>query len=274
MVVQFVITMKYLFSCWESIADKIKSAKHIFLLLDYDGTLTPIVKKPEAAYLSSQIRNYLQELASNPSLTLGIISGRALNDLRLKVGIANILYAGNHGLEIEGPNISFVNPEAVQAMPLLHSLGQGISLALAGIEGAWLEDKRLTLSLHYRLVDEAQFNKLNEIFNEITKEPLAHARIRVTSNKKSYDIRPPVNWDKGKSIEFMNKILFPKNKPFMLAVGDDTTDYDSFRVVNTAQGISIFVGDANIKSPACYFLQSPDEVHQLLLMLQAILNCQ
>jgi len=159
-------------------------------------------------------------------------------------------------------------------MPLLHSLGQEINLALAGIEGAWIEDKRLTLSLHYSLVDEAQFNRLNEIFNEIIKEPLAHARIRVISNKKTYDIRPPGNWDKGKAIEFINKILFPKNKPFMLFVGDDKTDYDAFRVVNTAHGISVFVGDVNIKSPACYFLQSPNEVHQLLLKLQAILNFQ
>lgn len=266
--------MKYLFSCWEAIAGKMKSAKHIFLLLDYDGTLTPIVKGPESAYLSPQIRDCLRELASNPYLTLGIISGRALNDLRSKVGIANALYSGNHGLEIEGHNISFVNTKAVQAMPLLHSLGQDISLALAGIEGAWLEDKRLSLSLHYRLVDEAQFNRLNEIFNEITREPLAYKRIRVTSNKKTYDIRPPVNWNKGKAIKFINKILFPKDKAFMLFAGDDKTDYDAFRVVNTAEGISVFVGNANIKSPACYFLQSPDEVHHLLLKLQAILNCQ
>jgi len=266
--------MKYLFSSWKAIADKIKCAKHIFLLLDYDGTLTPIVKRPESAYLSPQIRDCLRELASTPSLTLGIISGRALNDLRSKMGIANALYAGNHGLEIEGHNISFVNPEAVQAMPLLHSLGQDISLALAEIEGAWIEDKRLTLSLHYRLVAEAKCNRLNEIFNEITKESIAYDRIRVTLNKKTYDIRPPVNWDKGKAIEFINKKLFPKDKAFILFAGDDKTDYDAFRVVNTAQGISIFVGNANIKSPACYFLQSPDEVHQLLLKLQAILNCQ
>jgi trehalose-phosphatase len=261
--------MKDLFSCWTAIAGKIKSAKHIFLLLDYDGTLTPIVKRPESAYLSPQIRDCLRELATNPSLTLGIISGRALSDVRAKVGIANALYAGNHGLEIEGPNICFTNSKAIQAMPLLHSLGQDISLALAGIEGAWIEDKKLTLSLHYRLC-----NRLKEVFNEITKEPLADARIMVTSNKKTYDIRPPVNWDKGKAIEFINEILFPKDKPFMLFVGDDKTDYDAFRVVNTAHGISVFVGTANIKSPACYFLQSTDEVHQLLLMLQAIFNCQ
>jgi len=266
--------MKHLFSCWEAIAYKFKSAKHNFLLFDYDGTLTPIVKRPESAHLSPQTRDCLQELASNPSLTLGIISGRALNDLRSKVDIANALYVGNHGLEIEGHNISFVSPQAIQAMPLLHSLGQDISLALAGIEGVWIEDKRLTLSLHYRLVPEAQCSRLNEIFNEITKESLAYDRIRVTSNKKTYDIRPPVNWDKGKAIEFINKRLFPNDKVFMLFAGDDKTDYDAFNVVNTAQGISVFVGNTNIESPACYFLQSPDEVHKLLLKLQAILNCQ
>ncbi len=266
--------MKHLFSCWDSIAVKIKNAKHVVLLLDYDGTLTPIVKRPETAYLSSQIRDCLQELASFHSLTLGFISGRALNDLQSKVGITDALYAGNHGLEIEGPNTSFVNSEAAQAIPLLHTLGQNISLALAGIKGAWIEDKRLTLSLHYRLVDEVQCNRLNEIFNEIIKEPLAYDQIIVTSNKKTYDIRPPVNWDKGKAVEYINKTLFPKNKPLMIVVGDDKTDYDAFRVVNTTQGVSIFVGNAINKSPACYFLQSTNEVYQFLLRFQSTLNCQ
>jgi trehalose 6-phosphate phosphatase len=190
------------------------------------------------------------------------------------VGITSIIYAGNHGLEIECPNISFINPEAVKAVSMLHSLGQAISLALADIEGAWIEDKKLTLSLHYRLVDEAQCNRLNKIFNEITREHIAYDRIKITSNKKTYDIKPAVNWDKGKAIEYIVKELFPNDQPFLLAIGDDKTDYDAFRVVNTAKGISVFVGDANIKSPACYFLQSPDEVHKMLLMIQATLNCQ
>lgn len=266
--------MKLLFSFWEAIADKIKNAKHILLLLDYDGTLTPIVKKPELAFLSPQIRDCLQELSSNHSLTLGIISGRALNDLQSKVGITSIIYAGNHGLEIEGPDISFINPEAVKAVSMLHSLAQDISLALADIEGAWIEDKKLTLSLHYRLVNEAQCNRLNEIFNEITREYLAYDRIRITSNKKTYDIRPAVNWDKGKAIEYIVKALFPTNQPFLLAIGDDKTDYDSFRAVNTAKGISVFVGDADIKAPACYFLRSPGEVYKILLMIQDTLNYQ
>ncbi len=274
MVVQSACAMKHLFSYWDSIADKIKNAKHVILLLDYDGTLTPIVERPESAYLSSQVRDCLQELVSFHSLTLGFISGRPLNDLQAKVGVTDALYAGNHGLEIEGPNTSFVNPEAAEAIPLLHTLGQNISLAIAGIKGAWIEDKRLTLSLHYRLVDEAQYNRLNDIFNESIREPLAYDRIIVTSNKKTYDIRPSVNWDKGKAIEYINKTLFPKNKPLILVVGDDKTDYDAFRVVNTTGGISIFVGNASIKAPASYFLQSTNEVHQFLLRFQSTLNCQ
>jgi len=274
LVVQSASVMKYLFSCWETIADRIKSTKNVILLFDYDGTLTPIVSRPELANLSPQVKDCLRELASNSSLVLGIISGRSLSDLRAKVCISNILYAGNHGLEIEGPNISYVNPEALQATSLLHSLGKEISLALAEIEGAWIEDKRFTLSLHYRLVDEAQYNRLNDIFNTITKEHLASNRIRVTSSKKTYDIRPSGKWDKGKAVEYINKTLYPREKPLILVVGDDKTDYDAFRVVNTINGITVLVGTANIKAPACYFLQTTAEVLQLLLLLQSITNCR
>lgn len=264
--------MKYLLACWDVVAVKIREAKHILLLIDYDGTLTPIVERPELAYLSLEVKECLQGLAGVPYLTLGIISGRTLEDLQERVDINGIIYVGNHGLEIEGPGVSFVNPAAKQEVPLLHSLWQDIDKAIADIRGARIDNKGLTLSLHYRLVDEAQLDELNHIFNEMVKSPLASGQIRVTPSKKAYDIRPAVDWDKGKAMEFIAKKLNGRNKPLMLFLGDDVTDYDGFRLANRDGGISIFVGDTRTNPPAQYFLHSPKEVYQLLGMLIEVLS--
>jgi len=259
--------MKYLLACWDVVAVRIREAKHILLLTDYDGTLTPIVEKPELAYLSPEVRECLQGLAKNPRLTLGIISGRTLEDLQQRVGINDIIYAANHGLEIERPGISFINPAAKQAIPLLRSLCQDISKAIADIKGARIDDKGLTLSLHYRLVDESRLDELNKIFTEIVKPSLSSDKIRITPSKKAYDIRPAVDWDKGKAVEFIAQKLTGEDKLLMLFLGDDVTDYDGFRTVDMNGGISIFVGDASAKPPAQYFLYSPKEVYQFLGML-------
>jgi len=244
------------------------------LLIDYDGTLTPIVQRPELAHLSPQMKECLQELARNACLTLGIISGRTLEDLQQRVGVDGIIYVGNHGLEIKGPGVSFVNPAAKQAVPLLHSLCQDISKAIAGIKGARIDNKGLTLSLHYRLVDEAQLDELNHIFNEMVKAPLASGQIKSTPSKKAYDIRPAVDWDKGKAIEFIAQKLTGRNKPLMLFMGDDLTDYDGFHMVDKNGGISIYVGTPSSKPPAQYFLYSPGEVYQFLGMLREVISVQ
>ena len=266
--------MKHLFSYWTVVATKIKEAKNILLLIDYDGTLTPIVEKPELANLSPEVRICLQELAENSRITLGIISGRTLGDLKRKVVIDGIFYAGNHGLEIMGPAISYVNSVAKETEPLLHSLYQDLGKALAGIQGARVDNKGLTLSLHYRLVDETQLDELTEIFSRFTRPLNASSKIKITPGKKVYDIKPAVDWDKGKAIKFIAQKLEGENKPLMVYLGDDVTDYDGFRVVDENGGISIFVGEATTEPVAQYFLDSPKEVYQFLKMLEGTLNAQ
>jgi len=266
--------MKHLHSCWNAVAASIREAKHILLLIDYDGTLTPIVEKPELAHLSPEMKECLQRLANNPRLTLGIISGRTIEDLQQRVGIKDIVYAANHGLEIEGPSLSFVHPAAKKAMPLLRSLSQDISKAIVGIKGARIDNKGLTLSLHYRLVDESQLDELNKIFTEIVKPSLASGQIRITPSKKAYDIRPAADWDKGKAVEFIAQKFTGEDKPLMLFLGDDVTDYDGFHMVDMNDGISIFVGEETTKPPAQYFLYSPREVYLFLGMLRETLSSQ
>ena len=265
--------MKHLLSCWNVVAGKIREAKHILLLTDYDGTLTPIVGRPELANLPQRAKQSLQLLAENPHLTLGIISGRTLEDLQEKVGIEGIIYVGNHGLEIEGPGITYVNPVAGKAGPILSSLSEELSKALSGIKGAWMDNKGLTLSLHYRFVDEAQIEEMSEIFHEAIKASLASGEVQIIMSKKAYDIKPTVDWDKGEAAAFIAKRI-SKKEPLTVYLGDDVTDYDGFRTVDENGGISIYVGEENTEPVAQYFLYAPEEVYQFLDMLRETLSSQ
>jgi trehalose 6-phosphate phosphatase len=114
--------LEHLLFAWSEVAEQLRSARHILLILDYDGTLTPIVERPELADLPQDARRVLEALAGKQRLKLAIISGRALADLKQKVAISNIIYAGNHGLEIEGPKVSFVSPAAEEAKPFLRQI--------------------------------------------------------------------------------------------------------------------------------------------------------
>ena len=154
--------MEHLLSAWPKVIKQLRSASHILLLLDYDGTLTPIVERPELANLPEGMRQLLQALARQRRLTLGIISGRALADIKEKVGISGIIYAGNHGLEIEGPGISFVSPLAEEFKPILRLMHYVLSQALGAIKGVMVEDKGLTLSVHYRQVAEDKSEEVRE----------------------------------------------------------------------------------------------------------------
>jgi trehalose-phosphatase len=152
--------MQYLFDVWDKVAHRLKSAEHILILSDYDGTLTPIVDKPELAALPQETRKLLRKLAKHRHYTVGIISGRALVDLKNKVDLDGIIYAGNHGLEIEGFGSSFLEPIADEMRPFLKMLNQALSATLRGIKGVFVEDKGLTLSVHYRMVDRREEEKV------------------------------------------------------------------------------------------------------------------
>jgi len=262
--------MQYLFDTWESLARRLKSADHVLLISDYDGTLTPIVDKPELAILSQETRKLLRRLAKNRRYTVGIVSGRALPDLKSKIGIDGIIYAGNHGLEIEGFGSSFLEPLAEELRPFLHMLNQALSVTLRGIKGVFVENKGLSLSVHYRMVQDVEEEKVADTFKRITDPLHVMGKIRITRGKKVYEIRPPVDWDKGKAIAWlMAKLRDSSRKGRILPIylGDDLTDEDGFKMINKKNGISIFIGAESNPSAAQYFLKSPEEVAKFLNML-------
>jgi trehalose 6-phosphate phosphatase len=263
--------LEHLLSAWSEVAKQLRGASHVLLLLDYDGTLTPIVQRPELADLPQGVKQLLEALARQRRLTLAIISGRALVDVKEKVGIGDIFYAGNHGLEIEGPGISFVSPLAEEFKLVLRRLYHQLSQALGAIKGVLVEDKGLTLSVHYRQVADDRGKEVRDVFERITGDTAVSGKIRLTSGKKVYEIRPAVAWDKGKVVKIMmEKCGGGEQKGGLLPVyiGDDLTDEDAFRAIEDYKGgISVFVGGGDSPSSARYFLGSPDEVARFLSLL-------
>lgn len=265
--------MEYLFAVWGDLAQRLKAAEAIALLSDFDGTLSPIVDRPEQAFLPDAARLVLQELARRPDVSVAIISGRSLRDLKDRVAIENVTYVGNHGLEIEGPTFKFVEPEAQNTRPVLSRLYQTLKHALSPFRGVIVEDKGLTLTVHYRMVDGNLIGDFKAIFEQVSGSVRSLGRVRVTSGKKVHEVRPAVSCDKGTAIDMLLERQAKHSGSrgnLVIFLGDDITDEDGFKVVRRNNGISVFVGAENQDSAADYFLKSPDEVQEFLRWLVEI----
>ena len=261
--------MRYLPQYWDEIVRQTKKAEQTLLFLDYDGTLTPIAAKPQMAQLSPQTREVLERISHHGFFKLAIISGRSLSETKALVGLENIVYAGNHGLEIECPPgqrqgqsseaISFIHPAAMEFTPLLKRLEQRLNEELANIDGILIENKGLTLSIHYRLVKETDMGKVRKSFQGVTECGDMKDKLKVTDGKKVLEVRPPVEWNKGSAIEWLLDV-YGRQGSLSIFAGDDVTDEDGFKVMRKVSGISIFVGEEKASTSANYYLNSPEEL--------------
>lgn len=233
--------------------DEIKNKK-LILLLDYDGTLTPIVSRPELAVLSDDMRNVLKRIAKR--YPLAIISGRSLDDVRDMVNVDGIYYAGNHGFEITN-DVKLVNPDAEKIKPVINEICRKMQKRLIHIKGSIVENKGLTASVHYRMVSNDDFIELEKIFDEVAASYVKDRKIRITKGKKVFEIRPNIEWDKGKAVEFVIDAIGKKGTP--VYIGDDRTDEDAFTILKD-KGITVLVSEKIKETNAEYYLRNVDEV--------------
>jgi trehalose-phosphatase len=258
--------VKHLFKDWEYIQARIQQAQNLFLFLDYDGTLTPIVSRPELALCPSQVKRHLEELRDLPRVYLAVISGRSLEDLREKVGVSNIILVGNHGLEIEYPNGSHKKILSSTRTSELKRITQNLQSSLKEIPGILFEEKGPILSIHYRNVPQKFFVQIPQKLEEELSQ--WKDRWKMTSGKMVLEIRPKVNFHKGKAVREILK-TFPSLGLLPFYLGDDQTDEDAFRVLK-GQGISVFIGLGTLPSEADFFLRNPKEVQEFLFRCQEV----
>jgi len=230
--------------------------------MDYDGTLVPFFILPKDALLPQNVRRILSRLASSRRFTVGILSGRSLKDIRSMIGLRHIYYAGNHGLEMFGPGLKFCHPEAAALRPTLRMLRKDLEKACKGIHGVFLEDKGLSLSLHYRNMPHSEAKLLGKALR-LVKKKYSRSPIFWNRGKKIWNVVPTKSWNKGKAALLLLKRL---KCPFPIAIGDDRTDWDMFQALAN-KGVTIQVGMLK-NSTAKYRLKNPAEVVLLLKNLR------
>ena len=240
-----------------------RDGQALAVFLDYDGTLTPIVSRPEDAVLAPDVRETVTELAR--FCTVAIISGRDRADVKKLVGIEGIVYAGSHGFDIAGPRGSVAGgSERDQFLPLLATAETELKEVLARIPGAQLERKKYSIAVHYRNVADADLDAVGSAVADVLAR---HSKLRDLPGKKVHDLQPRIDWDKGKALLHVLRTL-GLDRPDVLPIyiGDDITDEDAFAVLR-GRGIGIVVRDESRQTVASLAVDSPAEVHRFLALL-------
>jgi len=242
------------------------AGKRASVFLDYDGTLTPIVARPDLAIMSDGMRNILRGLAAKCSVA--VVSGRDLADVKRLVGLDDIVYAGSHGFDISGPGgLSIQHEQGAAFTEAVRRAAEKLAPALAGIEGALVEPKRFAVAVHYRQVAAADLPTVEAVVDEALK---AVPELRKSYGKKVFELRPRFDWDKGKAVRWLMEALGQTGAdvlPFYL--GDDLTDEDAFAAL-ADDGVTIFVG-APHRTAAHYLLDDTDQVGGFLSELTRVL---
>ena len=258
--------MRYLFSDWKRIEKSLKG-KFIYLFLDYDGTLAPIALTPGMAVMPEKTKDILRKLSKKSNYKIAIISGRALKDLSKRVGLKNIVYAGNHGFEIKGPKISFKSPVPFLYKKTLKEIKVKLGKSLSSINGVLIENKGFSLSVHYRMVDNRNIPVVKARFYTVIFPYELTNNVQVKPGKMVLEVKPPTSWDKGKVVLWLLErrklaIRTKKREVLPVYIGDDKTDEDAFGSLE-GSGITIFVGRSK-KTKARFYLKNPEEVTRFL----------
>lgn len=259
--------MEHLLEEWNEVKELFLNP--IFLMSDYDGTLTPIVERPKDAELSESMRKPLSELVN--FCPVGIISGRALDDLIPRVGIENIYYSGNHGYEIKGPDIDFVKAEAERAEEPINEICDSVEERSSSIEGVLVKNKGFTASIHYRLVDRGEVSELSRIVEEEVEPYKEGGAVEVNYGREVFEIRPGGEWGKGEAVSLLRRLAGFEEEASLVYLGDDVTDEDAFFTVED-RGMGILVSEEERETAAGFRLGGADEVEEFLNRLLEILS--
>lgn len=240
------------------------------VFLDYDGTLTPIVERPEDATISDSMREAVRELAGRCPVC--VVSGRDRPVVQELMGLDDLIVAGSHGFDIWSPNEGTIQMEAGSgSAELLDEVKDRLQDGAASIEGSLVEPKKTSVAIHYRLVSEDEKPEIKQLVDGLLEE--YPDDLKVTPGKMVYEIQPKIDWDKGKAVLYLLEALeLDREDVLPIYLGDDVTDEDAFQALSDG-GLGIFVGYADDPeaagrdTAADYVLNTVEEVERFLAAL-------
>lgn len=264
---------------------RIAKGKKIVVFLDYDGTLSNIVDNPEKAFMTNEMRMAVREVAC--CFPTAIISGRGRGKVYDFIELDNVYYAGSHGLDIAAPlqSINYGDPKhqtsvvgkkgnevvlfqpAKKYLPAIQKILGVLTEKTTSIRGAMIENNKFCISVHYRLVRDEDFCNLEKVVNSVIGE---FKEFRISKGKKVFEIRPDMEWDKGRALNYLLDTLGlgASSDVLPIYIGDDRTDEDAFEAIrNRGEGFSIVVSSTPKDTLALYSLRNPLEVNKFLLRL-------
>ncbi|KAF7017862.1 unnamed protein product [Triticum aestivum] len=247
--------------------------KKIALFLDYDGTLSPIVNDPEKAFMSPEMRAAVKNVAK--FFPTAIVSGRSRDKVFEFVQLKELCYAGSHGMDImlssadsesktEDDKETKLFQPASEFLPMIIEAYDSLVEATRSITGANVENNKFCVSVHYRNVDKQDWNSVAQLVDDVLK---SFPHLKLTTGRKVLEVRPVIDWDKGKAVEFLLQSLRLDDPESVLPIyiGDDRTDEDAFKVLRERNcGCGILVSQLPKQTQAFYSLRAPSEVMEFL----------
>jgi trehalose 6-phosphate phosphatase len=240
------------------------------VFLDYDGVLTPIVDRPEDAVMSEGMRDTVRALSTRCPVC--VVSGRDRAAVQQLMGIEDLVVAGSHGFDIWSPREGTIadNP-AAGFEGLIAKVTERLQADVGSIRGVKVEPKRASVAVHYRLAAAEDREQVTAVVRALLTE--YSEGLKVTPGKKVYELEPKIDWDKGKAVRYLMRVLgFDSGDFVALYLGDDITDEDAFRALR-GRGVGIIVGRpddpevAGRATAAEFVLASVEEVQRFLARL-------
>jgi len=263
-------------------------AAHFLLLFDFDGTLCELAPTPEVSLLPAARRDLLAALAMHDDTTVGIVSGRRLEDVRQRVGLPagfagpHVIYAGLHGSEIDAGDARWHHDGLDPALDAVRLLRVRAAASVTDLPGAWVEDKGYSFVLHTRLAAPVDKRTARDRVAALVGAAAVAAAtapggasevagpgapsLRTQPGHEMLEVLPDIAWNKGDAVHWIGRHVRDRvaGPVRIMYVGDDLSDEDAFAAL-PPDGVSVAVG----RRPSCarFHLDGPPDVELLLARL-------
>ncbi len=246
-----------LFREWPELAERLRTARCRILLSDFDGTLVAIRRLPEAVRMSATTRRLLEQVRDAGSV-VGVVSGRALEDVEGRVRVPGIWYVGSHGYRLHDPHGRLISLATPAERRRVQAATRWLRRRVARLPGIQLDVKGASVAVHYRTAKEPERAKAEKIVNQLLEQ---EPDLRLLAGKKVWELLPGESVDKWAAIRRLLDEEKVTGKRFIVYLGDDTTDERVFRQMRN--GISVVVGERK-DTAAEYYVRSMGDVREFL----------